>query len=119
MGALDAMSAEGIVQNAARIGRDVLGPALAGLQARHPIIGEVRGEGVFWALDLVSDPATRQPVGAAVMARIKAELLGRGLLPFLIDNRVHVVPPCVVTAEEVAEGIAIIDEVLALDLLAP
>ncbi|TFD47698.1 aspartate aminotransferase family protein [Cryobacterium frigoriphilum] len=118
VGALDAMSAEGIVQNAARIGRDVLGPALAALQAKHAIIGEVRGEGVFWALDLVADPVTRQPVGAAVMARIKAELLGRGLLPFLIDNRIHVVPPCVVTNEEVAEGIAIIDEVLALDLLA-
>ncbi len=117
VGALDAMAAEGIVENAARIGSEVLGPGLRALQAAHPIIGEVRGEGVFWALDLVSDPVTRQPVTAAVMARVKAEIIGRGLLPFLAENRIHVVPPCVVTDAEVAEGLAIIDEVLGLDLL--
>jgi taurine--2-oxoglutarate transaminase len=116
--ALDAMEDEGIVDNAARIGRDVLGPGLAELAARHPIIGEVRGEGVFWAMELVADQGTRQPVSPAAMARIKAELLGRGLLPFIQDNRIHAVPPCVITDEEVAEGLAIYDAVLGLDLLA-
>ncbi|TDW30081.1 aspartate aminotransferase family protein [Cryobacterium psychrophilum] len=117
VGALDAMEDEGIVENAARIGRDVLAPALTALQAAHRIIGEVRGDGVFWALELVADRDTREPVGAAVMARIKSELLARGLLPFLIENRIHVVPPCVVTDDEVAEAVAIYDEVLSLDLL--
>jgi len=117
VGTLDAMEDEGIVENAARIGRDVLAPALAALQAVHPIIGEVRGEGVFWALELVADRDTREPAGPAVMARIKTELLARGLLPFVVENRVHVVPPCVVTDAEVAEAIAIYDEVLSLDLL--
>jgi len=115
--ALDAMASEGIVENAARIGADVLGPGLTELAAKHPIIGEVRGEGVFWALELVADPATRQPVPPAVMGRIKAELLARNLVPFVQDNRIHVVPPCVVTDAEVAEALAIYDEVLALDLL--
>jgi len=115
--ALDAMDDEGIVENAARIGRSVLAPGLAALAANHPIIGEVRGEGVFWALELVTDPLTREPVSAAVMARIKTELLARGLLPFLMENRIHVVPPCVVTDAEVAEALAIYDEVLSLDLL--
>lgn len=117
VGALDAMENEGIVDNAARIGRAVLAPGLRALQEKHPIIGEVRGEGVFWALELVVDRATREPVGAAVMGRIKAELLGRGLLPFLMENRIHVVPPCVVTDAEVAEALGIYDEVLSLDLL--
>ncbi|KGJ72751.1 hypothetical protein GY21_13405 [Cryobacterium roopkundense] len=116
--ALDAMEEEGIVENAARIGRSVLAPGLAALAANHPIIGEVRGEGVFWVLELVTDPLTREPVSAAVMARIKTELLARGLLPFLMENRIHVVPPCVVTDAEVAEALAIYDEVLSLDLLA-
>lgn len=116
--ALDAMEDEGIVDNAARIGRDVLAPGLAELQAKHPVIGEVRGEGVFWALELVADRNTREPLNGAVMGRIKAELLARGLLPFLADNRIHVVPPCVVTDDEVAEALAIYDEVLSLDLLA-
>ena len=117
VGALDAMESEGIIENAARIGRDVLAPGLAALQAKHDIIGEVRGLGVFWALELVADRETREPVNAAVMGRIKSELLARNLLPFLQDNRIHVVPPCVVTDDDVAEALAIYDEVLGLDLL--
>lgn len=117
IGALDAMESEGIVENAARIGRDVIAPALEKLKADHPIVGDVRGTGVFWALDLVSDRDARTPVSAAVMGRIKSELLKRNLLPFLSENRIHVVPPCVVTDEEVAEAMAIYDEVLSLDLL--
>ena len=114
---LDAMESEGIVENASRIGRDVLTPELAELQVKHPIIGEVRGEGVFWAIELVTDQATREPVGPAAMNRIKAELLSRNLLPFIQNNRIHVVPPCVVTDAEVAEALAIYGEVLSLDLL--
>ncbi|MFC6356104.1 aspartate aminotransferase family protein [Luethyella okanaganae] len=116
VGALDAMESEGIVENAARVGRELLADGLAHLAERHPLVGEVRGEGVFWALELVADRETREPVSAAVMARLKAELLRRGLLPFLADNRIHVVPPCVVTDDEVAEALAIYDEVLGLDL---
>lgn len=115
--ALDAMENEGIVENAARIGREVLAPGLAALQAKHPIIGEVRGEGVFWALELVSDRESREALSGVVMSRIKSELMARNLLPFLADNRIHVVPPCVVTDDEVAEALSIYDEVLSLDLL--
>lgn len=114
---LDAMENEGIVENAARIGRDVLAPGLADLQTKHPIIGEVRGEGVFWAIELVADRDTREPVSQAAMNRVKAELLSRNLLPFVQNNRIHVVPPCVVTDAEVAEALAIYGEVLSLDLL--
>ena len=56
---ITAMRDEGIVEHAARIGEEVLGPGLAELAERHPVIGEVRGLGVFWALDLVSDRETR------------------------------------------------------------
>jgi taurine--2-oxoglutarate transaminase len=115
--ALDAMKDEGIVENAATIGRDHLAPALVGLAEKHEIVGEVRGTGVFWALELVADRDTREPVSAAVMGRIKTELVARNLLPFVVDNRVHVVPPCVVTPDEVAEAVAAYDEVLGLDLL--
>ena len=34
----------------------------------------------------------------------------RGLLPFVSDNRIHVVPPCTVTAEQVTRALAIYDE---------
>ncbi|MBI5161595.1 MAG: aspartate aminotransferase family protein [Micrococcales bacterium] len=107
---IGAFEQERIPENAARIGRDALGPGLAALAERHPVIGEVRGLGVFWALDLVADAATREPVGAAVVGRIKAECLARGLLPFSADNRIHVVPPCTVSDDEVQRALAIYDE---------
>jgi taurine--2-oxoglutarate transaminase len=107
---IDAMDEEKIVENAARIGADVLGPGLADLARKHPMIGEVRGLGVFWALDLVTDPETREPVNAATVGMLKAELMTRGLLPFTADNRIHVVPPCTVTDADVATALAIYDE---------
>lgn len=114
---LDAMEDEGIVAHAASIGSDLLGPGLVELAEKFEIIGEVRGLGVFWALELVADRATREPVSAAVMGRIKSELVARGLVPFVVDNRIHVVPPCVVTHDEVNEALGIYADVLSLDLL--
>lgn len=110
--ALDAMAAEGIVENAERIGREAIGPALDALAQDIPLVGEVRGEGVFWAIELVTDRTDRTPVPAATMARIKTGLAERGVLIFLADNRIHVVPPCVVTAAEVATATTAIREVL-------
>ena len=107
---LDAMESEGIVDNARTIGADHLGPGLTALAAKHPMIGEVRGVGVFWALDLVDDPESRRPVSGAIVNALKKELMGRGLLPFTADNRIHVVPPCIVTPDEVARALAIYDE---------
>ena len=113
---LDAMASEGIVENARAIGETEIGPALAELAERHDVIGEVRGEGVFWAIELVADPESRAPLPAAAMGRIKSALVARGLLPFVQDNRIHVVPPCVVTVEDVAEAMPIYDEVLSTAL---
>ena len=110
---IDAFEEDSIVENAERIGRDHLAPGLAALAARYPAIGEVRGRGVFWALELVKDPQTRQPVSAAFMGRLKMELLNRGLLPFIADNRIHVVPPAVVTPEEVRRALEIYDGALS------
>jgi taurine---2-oxoglutarate transaminase len=107
---LDAMADEKIVESAASIGADVLGPGLVELAARHPLIGEVRGVGVFWALDLVDDASSRIPVSGAIVAQVKNELMARGLLPFTADNRIHVVPPCNVSASEVTQALAIYDE---------
>lgn len=111
---IDAMAHEGIIANAKRIGTDVLGPSLAELADKHPVVGEARGLGVFWALELVKDAKTRAPLPASEMGFAKAALIERGLMPFTADNRIHVVPPCVVTDDEVAQAIAIYDDVLTL-----
>ena len=113
---IDAMKEEGIVENAARIGRDVLGPGLTELAEKHPVIGEVRGLGVFWALDLVKDRSTKEPLApyggsSPAMNQFMAECRSRGLMPFMNFNRTHVVPPCIVTDAEAKEGLATLDEV--------
>ncbi|MFF2315256.1 aspartate aminotransferase family protein [Arthrobacter sp. NPDC058097] len=109
---IEAFEEEDIVGNAARIGREHLEPGLSALAEKHNVIGEVRGRGVFWALELVQDRSTKAPVTADYMSRLKAELLRLGLLPFIADNRVHVVPPAVVTAAEVAQALAVYDQAL-------
>lgn len=113
VGNLTAMADEGVVEHAATIGRDHLGPALRGLAEKHDVIGEVRGVGVFWVLELVADRATREPLDAAAMGRVKTQMQEAGLLTMVVANRIHVVPPCVVTAEEVSRAAAILDEALA------
>lgn len=114
---LTAMHAEGIVDNAAAIGRDVLGPGLVALADKHPVIGDVRGLGVFWALDLVSDRATKEPLApyggtSPAMAALVQACKAGGLLPFTNYHRLHIVPPCTVSADEARAGLAIVDEAL-------
>jgi len=112
---IDAMTDEGIVENAARIGTEVLGPGLRELAQRHPVIGDVRGLGVFWALDLVSNRDTRAmlaPYGGSseAMNVLVAGCKTRGLLPFTNYNRLHVVPPCTVSDAEAKDGLSMLDE---------
>jgi len=115
---IDVMKEEKIVEAAAEIGEKVIGPALRELAKKHKVIGEVRGQGVFWALDLVTDRATRAPLApyggtSPAMGEVVAECKKRGLMPFSNFNRIHVVPPCNVSETEVREGIAILDEALS------
>jgi taurine--2-oxoglutarate transaminase len=78
--------------------------------------------GVFWALELVRDRGTREPLvpynaaGAAnqPMADLAAACKERGLWPFVNMNRLHVVPPCTVSEAEAKDGLAILDEALAV-----
>lgn len=114
---INAMTEEGIVENAARIGNEVLGPALREMAARHRCVGEVRGAGVFWAVELVADQETREPLApygssSAAMNSVIADCKKAGLLPFANYNRIHVVPPCTVTDDLVYEGVAILDRAL-------
>jgi taurine--2-oxoglutarate transaminase len=113
---------EGIIEHARQLGEDVIEPRLRELAEKHPSIGEVRGLGVFWALELVRDKATREPLvpynaggaDATPMHELAAACKERGLWPFTHFNRVHVVPPCTATEAEVHEGLSILDEALAV-----
>ncbi|MEU0869972.1 aspartate aminotransferase family protein [Nocardia brasiliensis] len=113
---------DGILEHVRSVGADVLGKGLHELATRHPSVGEVRGLGFFWALDLVRDPATREPLvpfaatGAAAepMAKVTAAAKARGLWPFNAGNRFQIAPPLTTSADELRLGLEIVDEVLAV-----
>ena len=111
---------EGVIEHARHLGADIVGPALADMAARHPSVGDVRGLGVFWAVELVRDKETRQPLvpfnaagpAAAPMNEFAAACKQRGLWPFTHFNRTHVVPPITISDDEMRAGLAILDEAL-------
>ncbi len=121
VGAISAMRDENTIAAAARLGSEVLGPGLRELADKHRVVGDVRGIGGLWSLELVRDRVTREPlvppgaIGAtnAPMAAVAKACLERGLLPLVLGNRLHVAPPLNVNDDDAAAGLAILDEALS------
>ncbi|GAB2328360.1 aminotransferase class III-fold pyridoxal phosphate-dependent enzyme [Streptomyces variabilis] len=119
---INVMEEEGLVGNAASLGASVVGPGLRELAERHPSVGEVRGTGMFWALELVRDRETREPLvpynasgeANAPMAAFAAAAKKAGLWPFVNMNRTHVVPPLNTGEAELKEGLAALDAALSV-----
>jgi taurine--2-oxoglutarate transaminase len=118
---IEAFREEGVVENAAAMG-EAFREELTGLAARHPSIGEVRGLGCFWGLELVRNGETREPLvpfngageAAAPMGRLVKAALDRGLYLMVHWNVIMVCPPLTITREELDEGISILDDALAI-----
>jgi taurine--2-oxoglutarate transaminase len=118
---IKAFKEERIVENAAAMG-EVLATVLPGLAARHPSIGDVRGLGLFWGLELVRDRATREPLvpfnaggeANAPMARLGKAAAERGLFLMTHFNMAMICPPLTITRDELDEGLGIIDDVLSI-----
>jgi taurine--2-oxoglutarate transaminase len=118
---IEAFREEGIVEHAAEM-NDVFSEALHGLADKHPSIGEVRGLGCFWGLELVKSRETREPLvpyngageDAVPVTRLSKAALERGLYLMTHWNVIMVCPPLTITHEELDEGIAILDDVLSI-----
>jgi taurine--2-oxoglutarate transaminase len=118
---IEAFREEGIVEHAAEMG-DVIRDALHGLAEKHVSIGDVRGLGCFWGLELVRNRETREmlvPFNAggednAPMARIGKAALERGVYLMTHWNVLMVCPPLTITRDELEEGIAVLDDVLSI-----
>ena len=114
---ITAMREEKMVENAATLGETVLGPRLEKIQANAKHVGEVRGTGMFWAIELVRDEASREPVAAyggssAEMNSIIAKIKEGGVLPFANFNRIHIVPPLNISEEDLNAGLDVVEKVL-------
>jgi taurine--2-oxoglutarate transaminase len=118
---IEAFREEGIVENAAAMGA-VFREELAALADRHPAVGDVRGLGCFWGLELVRNRETREPLvpfnaggeAALPVARLAKAALDGGLYLFVHWNVVMLAPPLNITREELREGLEILDDVLAI-----
>jgi taurine--2-oxoglutarate transaminase len=118
---IEAFKEEGIVEHAAETG-PVFAEQLQTLQDKHPSIGQVRGLGCFWGIELVKNRETREPLvpfnatgeAFAPVARVYKAALERGLYLMTHWNVVMVCPPLTITREELEEGISVLDEALAV-----
>ncbi len=111
---IDIFEEEGVLAHARHLGDDIIGPALRDIASRHASVGEVRGLGVFWAVELVTDPATREPAPPATVGAVVAECKRNGMWPLSAGNRIHVVPPCNIPDDLATEGLAILDAALTV-----
>ncbi|MCX6503308.1 MAG: aspartate aminotransferase family protein [Microbacterium sp.] len=116
----DVFERDGILARVRDLGDRVIAPTVAEWTERHPSVGEVRGAGLFWAVELVRDRETREPLvpfnaggaDAAPMGEFAAACKRSGLWPFIHFNRTHIAPPLVIGEDELRRGLAIIDRAL-------
>ena len=114
---IDVMKEEKMLENATMIGETILGPGLKELAKKHKIIGDIRGVGVFWGIDMVSDRATHEPLAAygassPAMNELVAACKNHGLMPFNNFNRIHLCPPCNISVEDAKLGLEMFDKAL-------
>jgi 4-aminobutyrate aminotransferase/(S)-3-amino-2-methylpropionate transaminase len=110
---LDVFEDEGLVERAGRIGETIRG-RMVSWQDRHPQIGDVRGLGAMLAIELVRDPATKEPA-PELAARVTGEAAQRGLLLLragVHSNCIRVLCPLVITDPELDEALGAWDEAL-------
>lgn len=122
VGAITAMKEEKVVENAKMIGDDVLGPGLRELQKKHKSIGDVRGRGCFWGVELVKNRETREmlaPFNASgaqmgAVGEMTRAAMNQGLSLMVHWNVIMIAPPLIITPAEAKRGLSILDEVLEI-----
>ncbi|GAA4344451.1 aspartate aminotransferase family protein [Microbacterium rhizosphaerae] len=111
---------DGILERVRDLGTRVVEPRLREIAANHASVGDVRGAGLFWAIELVKSTETREPLvpfnaagaDAAPVAAVAAACKKAGVWPFTHFNRLHVAPPLVIAEDELRHGLDVIDRAL-------
>nr|WP_243749574.1 aminotransferase class III-fold pyridoxal phosphate-dependent enzyme [Pseudoteredinibacter isoporae] len=112
---LEVIEQENLMQNAASVGEYARAELLK-LQERHEIIGDVRGHGLFMALDLVKDRGTKEPATDETTQLVN-EMYKRGVLINRVgvgDNILKMRPPLVFNKENVDQLVSTLDDVLTI-----
>ena len=113
---IQVMQDEHIVEHARQMG-PVLHRMLADLGEQHPSVGEVRSIGLFGVIELVRDRQTKEPLApwnssSPEMNALRKYCQEHGLFIYTHWHTVLIIPPLIITEEELAEGFAILDQAL-------
>jgi taurine--2-oxoglutarate transaminase len=112
----------GLIERSRALG-ERLGGQLAALKDKHPSVGDVRGRGLFWAVDLVKDRAQKTPFNTQqeklagkplVIDQVTSKMMSLGVSCLGWVSHLVVAPPLIVTEEELAEGLRALDEALSV-----
>lgn len=114
---IDAMKAEKMVESAANLGEKIMGPGLRELAKKHKVIGDIRGVGAFWGMDIVKNRETREPMApygssSPEMNELIAACRKNGLMPFPNFNRLHLTPPINISEADATLGLELFDKAL-------
>ncbi|MEW6401168.1 MAG: aminotransferase class III-fold pyridoxal phosphate-dependent enzyme [Chloroflexota bacterium] len=115
---IDVMRADKIVEHAAGMG-PVLKRMLSDLGEAHPSVGEVRNIGLFGILELVKDRKTKEPMApwnssSPEMNALRKHCLDHGLFLYTHWHTVLIIPPLIITEEQLKEGMDVLDQALAI-----
>ena len=113
LGVFETMESEKLVERANHVGK-ILSDYLKALQAKYPVIGEVRGRGAMQAIELVK-PGTKDPNPEAMNAIVKY-CQSKGVLVLTAGtygNVVRFLPPIVITDELLRDALGVLEEALA------
>lgn len=100
-----------------------LGEKLRGLKGKHPSIGDVRGLGLFWAVELVKDQKTKAPFNewqekldgkVLVVDQIAAKMLAQGVVMQAWMSHFVLAPPLIVEKADIDKAVAALDEALVI-----
>ncbi|MGO1571357.1 MAG: aspartate aminotransferase family protein [Canibacter sp.] len=116
----DIFEKDNILERVRDLGERVVRPRLEEFLKNYNSVGEVRGTGLFWAIELVVDKETREPLvpfnasgdAAAPYNRVIAACKDAGLWPFAAGNRLQIAPPLIISEEDLVRGLDIIEDAL-------
>lgn len=120
--AVDEYRRLGLIERSAEMGA-LLGKKLRALAEKHPCVGDVRGLGLFWAVELVKDRTTKEPFNTPqdkaarkplVIDQVSAEMAKRGVTVLAWVSHLVIAPPLIITEEQLDEGIAALDAALSV-----
>lgn len=101
-----------------RLGEQVIDPILREFTERHPSVGDVRGTGCFWVLELVSDRESRAMLNRAggsspnPMKDLERACFDGGVAVLVVENRLYICPPLIIGEEDLRAGLRVVDRAL-------